>query len=87
MLKEKMMRYKLMDSHMDLVKRGELGAARILLQLLRNGKVTLGLAMTNGTWKNSAKEQAAIFIIAATDTRLWCIYRMLASCGNSQFII
>ena len=43
MLKEKMMRYKLMDSHMDLVKRGELGAARILLQLLRNGKVTLGL--------------------------------------------
>lgn len=43
MLKEKMIRYKVMERHMLLVKTGEFGAAHILLRLLRVGTVRLGL--------------------------------------------
>lgn len=43
MLKKKIRRYKAMELHQEMVRKGQLGAARILLRLLRNGMVHLGL--------------------------------------------
>lgn len=42
-LKKKMRRYKLMEEHMDLVRKGQYGAARVLMELLMYGRVTLWL--------------------------------------------
>lgn len=42
-LEKRIRRYKLMDIHRTMVRNGELGAAQILLRMLRNGKVTLWL--------------------------------------------
>ena len=43
MLDKKILRYKLMDAHRKLVREGKLLEARAVLQLLRKGKITLGL--------------------------------------------
>ena len=43
MLEKKIRRYKLMDKHQEMVQHGQLEAARILLKLLRDGKVYLWL--------------------------------------------
>lgn len=43
MLEKKIRRYKAMDMHREMVRNGQLGAAKLLLRLLRNGKVCLGL--------------------------------------------
>lgn len=43
MLEKKIRRYKAMDAHREMVRSGQLGAARLLLKLLRTGKVHLGL--------------------------------------------
>lgn len=42
-LKKKMRRYNLMEKHMELVRKGQYGAARLLLNFLRVEKVYLGL--------------------------------------------
>lgn len=42
-LEKKIRRYKLMDMHRDMVRSGNLRAAKILLKMLRDGKVSLGL--------------------------------------------
>lgn len=42
-LKRKMRRYKLMEEHMELVRKGQYGAARVLMELLKYGRVTLWL--------------------------------------------
>ncbi len=43
MLEKKIRKYKLMDTHRELVRQGKLLEARLLLKFLRNGKITLGL--------------------------------------------
>jgi phage gp36-like protein len=43
MLEKKIRRYKLMDAHRDLTRRGKYGQAKLVLRLLKNGKVRLGL--------------------------------------------
>ena len=43
MLEKKIRRYKVMDAHREMVKSGQLKAAKILLKLLRNEEVHLGL--------------------------------------------
>lgn len=43
MLAKKILRYKVMDAHRDMVKRGKLLEARELLRLLRKGRISLGL--------------------------------------------
>ncbi len=43
MLEKKIKRHKLMDIHRELVRKGEYEVARMLLKLLRYGKVTLWL--------------------------------------------
>lgn len=43
MLKEKMLRYRVMEFHKELVRKGQYIAARQVLKLLRTGKVALGL--------------------------------------------
>lgn len=43
MLKRKMLRYKVMEKHIELVRTGKFKQARIIFSLLRNGKVKLGL--------------------------------------------
>lgn len=43
MLKKKMLRYKVMEKHMELVRIGKFKQAQLLLQLLRRGKVKLYL--------------------------------------------
>lgn len=42
-LKKKIRRYMLMEKHREMVHSGKFGAARILLKMLREGKVTLRL--------------------------------------------
>ena len=42
-LKRKMRRYKLMEKHMELVRKGQYGAARVLMKLLKDNRVTLWL--------------------------------------------
>ena len=49
MLEKKIRKYKAMDMHREMVRNGQLGAARLLLRLLRNGKVHLGL--DDDSWK------------------------------------
>ena len=43
MLDKKILRYKLMDVHRELVRRGKLLEAREILRLLRKGRIKLGL--------------------------------------------
>lgn len=43
MLERKIRRYKLMDAHRKLVREGKLLEARVVLQLLRKGRISLGL--------------------------------------------
>lgn len=43
MLKKKMLRYKVMEKHIELVRTGKFKQAQLLLQLLRKGKVKLYL--------------------------------------------
>lgn len=43
MLKRKMLRYALMEKHMMYVHTGEYDCARLLLRLMKHGKVCLGL--------------------------------------------
>lgn len=43
MLEKKIRRYKLMDTHKELVRHGKLSEARRLLKLLMNGKIALSL--------------------------------------------
>jgi hypothetical protein len=43
MLANKILRYKVMDKHRELVRAGKLLEARELLRLLRKGKIKLGL--------------------------------------------
>lgn len=43
MLKEKMLRYRIMEFHRELVRGGQYMAARQVLRLLYRGKITLGL--------------------------------------------
>lgn len=43
MLEKKILRYKLMDAHRNLVREGKLLEAKELLRLLRKGRVKLGL--------------------------------------------
>lgn len=43
MLEQKIRRYKLMDAHRELIRKGEYREARLVLWLLRDGKVTLWL--------------------------------------------
>lgn len=43
MLEKKIRRYKLMDAHRDLIRKGEYRAAQLVLRLLRDTKVTLWL--------------------------------------------
>ena len=42
-LKDKLIRYKLIIAHQDLVRCNQFEEARLILQLLRNGEVKLGL--------------------------------------------
>lgn len=43
MLEKKILRYKLMDAHRNLVREGKLLEAREVLRLLREGRLKLGL--------------------------------------------
>lgn len=43
MLKDKMLRYKVMEFHKELVRGGQYIAARRVLQLLQEGRIALGL--------------------------------------------
>lgn len=43
MLEKKIRRYKIMDAHREFVRAGKYQQARAILQLLRKGKVSLGL--------------------------------------------
>lgn len=43
MLEKKIRRYKAMEIHRDLVRKGKFKVAKILLKLLKNNKVKLGL--------------------------------------------
>lgn len=43
MLKEKMLRYKVMEFHRELVRSGQYIAARKVLSFLRDGRIALGL--------------------------------------------
>lgn len=44
MLEKNIRRYKLMDTHRKLVRAGKYLEARLMLELLRNGRVILGLS-------------------------------------------
>ena len=43
MLKDRMLKYRVMEYHKELVKKGQYIAARRVLRLLRDGRVALGL--------------------------------------------
>ena len=42
-LEKKIRRYKAMEKHRMMVRKGQLGAAKLVLRLLRTGSVSLGL--------------------------------------------
>lgn len=52
MLEKKIKRYQLMDTHRKLVREGKLLEARVVLQLLRTGRVKLGLDDTSWNVEN-----------------------------------
>ena len=56
MLKEKILRYKVMDVHRSLVKEGKLLEARELLRLLRKGHLKLGLDDVSWEVENLCKK-------------------------------
>lgn len=43
MLEKKIRRYKLIDKHRELIRKGEYEQARLILALLRRGRIKLGL--------------------------------------------
>ncbi len=49
MLEKKIRRYKLIDTHRELVRQGKLSEARTVLKLLREGRVHLGLGDSDWT--------------------------------------
>lgn len=49
MLEKKIRRYKLMDAHRELIRKGSYRQAKLVLKLLRDGKVTLWL--DNDSWE------------------------------------
>jgi hypothetical protein len=44
MLEQKIRRYKLMDIHREMIKKGKFLSAKIILKLLRTGYIKLGLS-------------------------------------------
>lgn len=56
MLEKKIRRYKLMDIQREFVKKGEYEVARLLLKLLRDGKVTLWLDDTSWSVERICEE-------------------------------
>ena len=69
MLEKKIRQYKAMDIHREMVRSGKFGAARLLLELLRTGKVYLGL--DDDSW-----------IVESTCRKLGC-YIYYDRCGYS----
>lgn len=52
MLEKKIRRYKMMEKHQELVRSGKFEAGRLVLELLRTGRVYLGLDDDSWTVEN-----------------------------------
>lgn len=55
-MKNKMLRYKLMELHAEYVKHGQYEEANLILCLLRRGRVRLGLSDVNWTVERDLEE-------------------------------